>query len=138
MVRKHPLGWVSNRKSVCARVAAVMAVLMVLAIAGSPKGAAGYYRTHYPKYAAQVNQDLNSFCMCHYHNFKQYGTVATRKHKGRPPKVPDDVALKASETFKAGKVVKAYPSAEAKKKVDVHVWWTSIKVACQENDKAVL
>lgn len=134
MVRKHPLGWESNRKSVGARVAAVVAVLTVLAIAGSPKGAAGYYRIHYPKYAAQVKQDLNSFCMTHYNNFKQYGTVATRKHKGRPPKVPDDVALKASETFKAGKVIKAYPSAEAKKKVDVHVWWTSIKVACQEND----
>jgi hypothetical protein len=31
-------------------------------------------------------------------------------------------------------MVKAFPSADAKRKVDVHVWWTSIEVACQEND----
>ncbi|WIA23945.1 hypothetical protein OEZ85_013584 [Tetradesmus obliquus] len=37
MVRKHPLGWESNRKSTGARVAAVVAVLTMLAIAGSPK-----------------------------------------------------------------------------------------------------
>jgi hypothetical protein len=116
------------------RVAAVVCVIMALAIADATKTPAFYYRRDYPELAAQVHQDLNRFCRRHHRNFNANGTVATPKHGGRPSKLPYTVAFHASTIFKAGKMVKAFPSADAKRKVDVHVWWTSIEVACHEND----
>lgn len=129
MVRKHPLGWKSNRATMEMKVAAVVCMITATALEGS---VAGIYRNEYPDYVAEIHSDLTRFCIRHHSNFLKYGTVATRKHKGRPPKVPDDVALKASIIFKAGKVVEAYPYADAERKTEVHVWWTSIKVACRE------
>lgn len=103
---------------------------MALALDGSP---AARFREEYPDYAKQIKMDLSEFCYVHYANFMMYGTVADRKRPGRPPKVPHDVALQASTIFKQGKVVKAYPHADAERMVDMHVWWTSIDIACQEN-----
>lgn len=134
MVRRHPSGWKSNRSTTAMRVAAVVCVIMALTTADEKFTPAYYYREQYPDYAKEVHGDLNRFCKLHHKNFTANGTVATPKHGGRPSNVPHAVAFHASTIFKAGKVVKAYPSADSKRKVDVHVWWTSIEVACQEND----
>jgi hypothetical protein len=105
-------------------------MILALATGGS---AATNFADIYPDYAAQVKEDHGRFCKRHYENFTATGSVADRKHRGRPPKVPKEVALKARTIFKAGTVVQAYPHADAKRMVDVHIWWTSIDVACQQS-----
>jgi hypothetical protein len=80
-----------------------------------------------------VADDHGRFCKRHYNNFIRTGTVRDSKRPGRPPKLPKGIALQASSLFKAGTLVKAYPHADAKKMVDVHVWWTSVDVACEES-----
>jgi hypothetical protein len=112
------------------RVAAVVCMILALGPGGC---AATNFVENYPDYAAQVKEDHGRFCKRHYENFTATGSVADRKHGGRKPKVPTGVALQASNIFKAGTVVQAYPHADAKRKVDVHIWWTSINVACQQS-----
>jgi hypothetical protein len=99
------------------RVAAVVCVIMALTTADEKFTPAYYYREQYPDYAKEVHGDLNRFCKLHHKNFTANGTVATPKHGGRPSNVPHAVAFHASTIFKAGKVVKAYPSADSKRKV---------------------
>ena len=114
MVRKPPSGWKSNRSTTAMRVAAVVCVIMALTTADEKFTPAYYYREQYPDYAKEVHGDLNRFCKLHHKNFTANGTVATPKHGGRPSNVPHAVAFHASTIFKAGKVVKAYPSADSK------------------------
>ncbi len=128
-MRKHPSDWKSKRKSTDIRVAAVLCMILAIHNGGC---AATNFVDMYPDYAAQVNEDHGRFCKRHYDNFTMYGSVADRKHGGRQPKISKDVALHASNIFKAGTVVKAYPHADAQRMVDVHVWWTSIELACQQ------
>jgi hypothetical protein len=128
-MRKHPSGWKSKRKHTDMRVAAVVCMILALASGGC---ATTIFVDMYRDYAAQVKEDHGRFIKRHYDNFTMYGSVADRKHGGRPPKVSKEVALHASNIFKAGTVVKAYPYADAKDMVDVHIWWTSIEVACQQ------
>jgi hypothetical protein len=128
-MRKHPSDWKSKRKSKDMRVAAVLCMILAMHSGGC---AATNFVEMYPDYAAQVKEDHGRFCKRHYETFTMYGTVADRKHSGKPSKVSKEVALQASSIFKAGTVVRAYPHADAKHELDVHIWWTSTEVACQQ------
>ena len=130
MARKHDLGWVTNRKEVAVRVAAVVCVIMAMALDGSP---AALFRKQYPEYAKQVKEDHSAFCQRHYNNFIAKGTVADKKRSGRPPKVPPFVAKQASAILKAGRIVERYTSANATEPVEYHVWYSSIASACKHN-----
>jgi hypothetical protein len=121
---------VSNRKDINVRVAAAVCMIIAIATGGC---AATQFKANYPAYAKQVKEDLGRFCQRHHDNFTATGSVADGKHGGRPPKLPHGIALEASKRFKAGTVVKAFPNADAKRKVDVHIWWTSIDIACAQS-----
>lgn len=115
-MRKHPSDWVSSRKPVEVRVAAVVCVIIALATGNAVSTT---FKDLYPTYAKQVKMDKTEFCHTHYNNFMKTGTVSDKKRSGRPPKLPHSVALEASKIFKAGTTIKAYPKADAKRMVDV-------------------
>lgn len=130
MVRRHPPGWVSNRKATAIRVAAVICVIMAQAVDGKPTK---FFKDKYPEYAKTVREDHGSFLKRRHNNFMKNGTVADSKRRGRPPNVPKWVAVRASEIFKQGYIVYARTTASAKTESPVHLWWTSIDAACKQN-----
>jgi hypothetical protein len=128
-MRKHPSDWVSSRKPIEVQVAAVVCVIIALA---TGKAVSTTFKALCPTYAEQVKMDKTEFCQTHYNNFMKTGTVSDKRRSGRPPKLPHSVALEASKILKAGTTIKAYPKADAKRMIDVHVLWTSIDLACAE------
>jgi hypothetical protein len=84
-MRKHPSDWVSSRKSVEVRVAAVVCVIIALA---TGKSVTTTFKDLYPTYAQQVKMDKKEFCETRYNNFMKTGTVSDQKRSGRPPKLP--------------------------------------------------
>jgi hypothetical protein len=74
-MRKHPSDWVSSRKPIEVRVAAVVCVIIALA---TGKAVSTTFKALYPTYAEQVKMDKTEFCQTHYNNFMKTGTVSDR------------------------------------------------------------
>lgn len=63
----------------------------------------------------------------------KYGTLQNWKRSRNPRKVPDAVAKTCCEVLKQGHIVKQQTRDLSQPPVEVHRYWTSIKVACQES-----
>jgi hypothetical protein len=88
------------------------------------------YNDNVPADYKDTVKDLKKFIKNNADKFMATGSVSNRPHPPRANKVPDEVALQCSTTFKKGYTAPLTGITEGGQQQNIHHWYTSIQQAC--------
>lgn len=113
--------------------ARVLAAICWILSGGELPVALKIWKSKREKYGVGRIAGLHSFITTWGPRFLQSGTVHNLPRKKVPRKVPDEVAKQCVDIVKRGYYQRRQCNDPQGSVVEVHVYWTSIKIACADN-----